>query len=252
MSEHDNSRSRVQFGRTTIDYAIERSPKRRTVGVAVEATKGVVGVLVIAPRGVAVERLDHIVKAKGAWIVNQLRRAAELEPACTKELVSGESFAYLGRNHRLRIVEDVESKPAKLERGWLVVPVAGALAGAERLAVIEQAIHEWYVARASARLDERAGQWARLAGVELAGVRVRDQRERWGSCDSGGLLRFNWRIIQAPLRLVDYVVAHEVVHVLHHDHGRAFWAKLAALMPDYERRKDELRTLGPRLVWVAR
>lgn len=249
MSEHDNSRSRVQFGRTTIDYAIERSPKRRTVGVAVEATKGVV---ITAPRGVAVERLDRIVKAKGAWIVNQLRRVAELEPACTKELVSGESFAYLGRNHRLRVVEAVESKPAKLERGWLVVPVAGGLAGAERLAAIEQAIREWYVERASERLDARAGEWARLAGVELAGVRVRDQQERWGSCDIDGLLRFNWRIIQAPLRLVDYVVAHEVVHVLHHDHGRAFWAKLAALMPDYERRKDELRTLGPRLVWVAR
>lgn len=251
MSNHEHENSRVQFGRTTIDYAIERSPKRRSVGVAVERTKGVI---ITAPSGVEVEQLDRIVKAKGAWIVNQLRRVAELEPACTKELVSGESFAYLGRNHRLRIaeVEAPTSEAAKLERGWLVVQVEAGLAGEARHGAIEQAIQAWYVARAGERLDARAQHWARLAKVELAGVRVRDQQERWGSCDVEGLLRFNWRIIQAPLRLVDYVVAHEVVHVLHQNHGRAFWARLATLMPDCERRKDELRKLGPQLVWVAR
>jgi predicted metal-dependent hydrolase len=63
------------------------------------------------------------------------------------------------------------------------------------------------------------------------------------------VLRFNWRIIQAPIRLIDYVVAHEVVHVIHADHTKAFWARLGVVMPDYERRKEELRRLGVRLDW---
>jgi predicted metal-dependent hydrolase len=63
------------------------------------------------------------------------------------------------------------------------------------------------------------------------------------------VVRFNWRIIQAPMRLVDYVVAHEVVQLVHDDHGREFWAALGRLLPDYEARRERLRTEGPRLVW---
>jgi predicted metal-dependent hydrolase len=63
------------------------------------------------------------------------------------------------------------------------------------------------------------------------------------------VLRINWRILQAPKRLVDYVVAHEVTHLIHEHHGRAFWATLGRVMPDYEARKERLRELGPRWVW---
>jgi len=77
---------------------------------------------------------------------------------------------------------------------------------------------------------------------------VRHQERRWGSC-SPGVVRFNWRIIQAPIRLVEYVVAHEVVHLLHDDHGRSFWSKLGQVLPDYEMRREALRRMGPRLSW---
>jgi hypothetical protein len=79
-------------------------------------------------------------------------------------------------------------------------------------------------------------------------VLVREQEKRWGSC-SRGVVRFNWRIIQAPMRLVDYVVAHEVVHLLHDAHGREFWAALGRLLPDYEARRARLHAEGPRLIW---
>lgn len=241
MSEN----SRVLFGRTAIDYAIVRSNKRRTVSVAVDHSKGVV---LTAPAKVGVEQLDRIVKDKAPWIVNQLRRFAEIEESgASKELVAGESFAYLGRNYRLRIVAGHEA--ARLEQGFVVVAVAPGLVGDERDAAIRHAIRTWYVERASERLEARAHEWARRAGVALAGVRVKDQQERWGSCDAAGVLRFNWRIIQAPSKLVDYVVAHEVVHLVHRDHGPEFWALLGTLLPDYEQRKDELRKLGPRLIW---
>jgi predicted metal-dependent hydrolase len=85
--------------------------------------------------------------------------------------------------------------------------------------------------------------------VDPTDVLVRDQRKRWASCDDSGVLRFNWRVIQAPMRLVDYVVAHELVHLRHREHTAAFWARLGVVMPDYEARKEALRRLGPRLQW---
>ena len=86
-------------------------------------------------------------------------------------------------------------------------------------------------------------------GVPLPALLTREQQKRWGSCDPGGTLRLNWKVLQAPIGLVDYVVAHELVHLLHTDHTPAFWACLGRAMPDYDRRKDALRRMGPRLEW---
>jgi predicted metal-dependent hydrolase len=80
-------------------------------------------------------------------------------------------------------------------------------------------------------------------------VVIRNQQRRWACCDARGTLRVNWRIVQAPMRLVDYVVAHELVHLRHKQHSKAFWAVLGRAMPDYERRREDLRRIGTKLEW---
>lgn len=136
-----------------------------------------------------------------------------------------------------------------LVHGWLEVPVDCTLSEPMGREVALAAVADWYRAHARARLPKRVALWSTKLGVEPSAVLVRKQRKRWASCDDHGVLRFNWRVIQAPMRLVDYVVAHELVHLRHRDHTKAFWARLGAAMPDYEPRKDELRRLGPRLQW---
>ncbi|MCX4241342.1 M48 family metallopeptidase [Paraliomyxa miuraensis] len=243
----DLETSRVQWGRTRIDYAIRRSTRRKTVAVAVDPVQGV---LLTAPQGVAVGRLDEVVRDKARWIVERLRTVGQVEtPVPPRQLVSGESYLYLGRAYRLRVRETGCDGAAKLVRGWLEVPVRRGLAEAERRDVVLGAIGDWYRTHARARLPERVDQWAARLGVEPADVLVRDQRKRWASCDDSGVLRFNWRVIQAPMRLVDYVVAHELVHLRYREHTAAFWARLGMVMPDYEARKEALRRLGPRLHW---
>ena len=81
-------------------------------------------------------------------------------------------------------------------------------------------------------------------------VTIREQQKRWASCDTAGVLRFNWRIIQTPMRLVDYVVAHELVHLVEKNHTKRFWSILGKVMPDYETRREELTRLGARLCVV--
>lgn len=80
-------------------------------------------------------------------------------------------------------------------------------------------------------------------------VIIADQQKRWGSCNARGTIRLNWRIIQAPMRLVDYVVLHELVHLRHRGHARDYWQGVGKVMPDYERRREDLRQLGLRLAW---
>jgi len=204
------------------------------------------GVLLTAPTATPVERLDRVVRTKARWIVERLRRQSDLPPALhEREFVGGETFLYLGKQYRLAI--DHAREGAALLHGHLVVGAPHVLAG--KSAHVRRALATWYRQHAQERLPEIASVWAHKLHVEVGAVLMREQRRRWGSCDRSGLLRLNWRIIQAPRACIEYVVAHEVVHVRHPNHTPAFWAVLGRAMPDYERRRARLKALGASLVW---
>ncbi|MEM9113968.1 MAG: SprT family zinc-dependent metalloprotease [Myxococcota bacterium] len=240
--------SKVQFGRTAIPYAIRRSARRKTVSVAVDPEDG--GVILTAPVDVGVERLDRVVKDRAPWILDRLRLVRESDPKPSpREFVSGETFLYLGRQYRLRVVAR-KAGEAKLRGGWFDVPVQRGLKGPQRAEAARHALVGWYRDRAAQRLPERVEAWSIAAGGRPVGkVIISNQRRRWASCDARGSLRFNWRVIQAPLRLVDYVVAHELVHLRHRDHTAAFWRALEEVQQDFEGRRRALRELGSRLEW---
>jgi predicted metal-dependent hydrolase len=239
-------RSEVQWGSTRLAYGIRRSSRRKTVALTV-APPG--QIILTAPRDTPVERLDKVVRAKAKWLTTRLRRVRPVEPGPgPREFVSGESFLYLGRQYRLAVHASRAAPEVRLERGRLRVYVPGALIGEARAHAAREALAGWYREHARAWLAERTAEWARKVNLPEPRVLVREQERRWGSC-AQGVVRFNWRIIQAPVRLVDYVVAHEVVHLVHDDHGRAFWAELGRLLPDYETRRERLRAEGPRFLW---
>ena len=162
-----------------------------------------------------------------------------------REFVSGESVLYLGRHYRLKVHSDATGE-TKLRGGWLHVP---APAGEQPAAHVRAALVSWFRRHAAERLPERVEAWRARAGVAPPRVVVSDQRKRWGSCDQRGTIRLNWRIVQAPMRLVDYVVVHELVHLRRRGHDREFWQTVGRVMPDYERRREELRQCGDRLAW---
>ncbi len=237
----------VKYGKTEIPYRIRRSHRRSTVAVTVAPGEGVV---LMAPTCATIRRLDRVVHQKARWIVDRLRHVAEVEAGTsTKEFVSGETFMYLGRSYRLKVEPRVAPKPAKLDRGWLRVQVARDVSVAERAPLVRVALEAWYTKQAQTRIPERVDALASKFALQPRSVQIRHQLKRWGSCDAHGNLRFNWRIIQAPMGLVDYVVAHELAHLRHKDHTKAFWALLGKLMPDCDLRRESLRNLGEPLVW---
>jgi len=243
----DADRSSVRFGKTTIPYFIRRSPDRRTVSIAVHPG---VGVVVTAPTGASTDRLDALVHGKGRWIVEKLRREKSVQPGVPKrEFVDGETFLYLGRQYRLKVRAGVWATSTGLHGGRLVVALAGTQKGALEPSKVRLALVSWYREKAGERLPERVEHWAGKLGIDPPRVLVREQSQRWASCDPAGNLRFNWRIVQAPMKLVDYVVSHELVHLEIRDHTVEFWARLGEVLPDYDQRREQLRVIGKRLAW---
>ena len=238
--------SEVYFGRTPIPYVIHRSQRQKTIAVRVDPVEGV---SVRAPRATPVDRLDEIVHRKSRWILDRRRRIEDLPPAPSpREFVSGETFLYLGRQYRLKLERGRAARGggARLVAGRLLVPVVPS---GRRPAGIRAALGEGYRQRAALRLPERVALWAPKIGVEPRDVLIREQRKRWGSADAEGRIRLNWRVIQAPMRQVDYVVVHELAHLVHQDHTRDFWGLVGRTMGDYEGRRDALRNLGRAMVW---
>lgn len=240
--------SAIRFGRTRLEFGIRRSPRRRTVSVVVDPEDGV---LLTAPESVPIQKLNAVVEKKATWILERLRWVEQLEERLPpREYVSGETFLYLGRHYRLKVLRPRKLAEVKLVRGLLEVGPERSRLATQRPLAIRRALEAWYRERASDRISERVAVWMSELGVsEVGEVLLRAQQKRWASCDAAGNLRFNWRIVQAPMRLLDYVVAHELTHLIHADHTRTFWRKLGSVMADYEQRREQLRLMGPRLEW---
>lgn len=239
-------RSEIQFGNTPISYVIVRGRRQKTVAIGVDAIEGV---RVRAPQDTPIAKLDEIVRRKGKWIVDRRRRHEDLAPPpSSREFVSGETFLYLGRQYRLKVASPArgEIPRVRMVGGFLHVPVAH---GEVRSQEARRLLVEWYRDHAARRLPERVAIWAERLGLVPAEVLIRDQQKRWGSADSQGNLRVNWRVVQAPLRLADYVVAHELVHLRFPNHTPGFWATLGEAMSDYEVRRESLRRMGREMIW---
>ena len=174
------------------------------------------------PEHLGDERVAAILQQKRPWIRGKVAELQRVAPHRPKELVSGESFPYLGRHYRLK-VQDGHQVGMCLSGGYLRATIRPTEQGEQREARIQHYLHSWYRARALERLKEKTSRYAQQIGVSPAGVSVRAFRSRWGSCDKRGQVVFNWAIIKAPHSIVDYVVIHELCHLIHPNHSKAYW-----------------------------
>ena len=227
---------------TDIEYRIIRRPRRRTACVQVSPDNQVT---IIVPANLSQAKIADIIRRKTPWIIKKMKfNDAVRHPVKPKEYVSGEAFSYLGRNYRLKVLHG-KPRPVELKNGRFFVHVQSS--GNERENHIRGVLTAWYKSHALDKLADRARLYADRVGVSYRAVRVKDLKSRWGSCTMAGDIHFTWHIIMAPMRIVDYVVVHELCHRAHHNHSPAFWRLLGRILPDYRAHKEWLRINGPRL-----
>ena len=155
---------------------------------------------------------------------------------------------YQGRWLPLDVIAST-SKAARVDLDLLGlrVSVNNRISEEARPAAIETALRKWFRARAAEELPQRVAYWAAQAGYAPSRVIVRDQKRRWGSCAPDGTLRLNWRLNMLEPRLVDYVLVHEVAHLVRPHHRPSFWAEVERILPGSRSRRALLRAAGARL-----
>jgi len=235
---------KIVFGSSEIVYRIDRTSRRQTISITVNPDTSV---NVVAPSGTRSSRIADTVTKKAKWILKQKDWFSRNAKVYRRRLVSGESLFHLGRQYQLKVVLLAGQKVAPhvaLTRGTLIVTLPRRWAASRRRNDIRSALIEWYSKRAESYLAPLIQRYADHLAAEYTSIQIRNMRTRWGSGGVSGRLRFNWRILMAPRRLIEYIVAHELCHIRHSNHSQAFWRLLSQIMPDYKRRRNELEING--------
>jgi predicted metal-dependent hydrolase len=219
---------------------ISRTDRAKSATIKVEG--GVV--VVVVPRTLTQDRIKKLLDDKKLWIKQKIALSPELQVTHEKHYVSGEAFSYLGRNYRLKITEGALT-PIKLIQGRLTI---SAPKDDLQHKLVKYALICWFRRRAELKLREKIIRYSPIVGVETNGYKVKEFQSRWGSCTPTGRVDFNWKIIMAPNRVVDYVVVHELCHLKQHDHSPQFWKLVESIMPDYAESKEWLRVNGSSLM----
>ncbi len=219
---------------------IIRSSKRKTSAIKIQKGK----VFVMVPERLSITIIESLITEKSRWIKEKLAIQKEIIAIKPKEFVSGEAFFCLGRSHPLKIESGLY--PAiQLHQDELVVSVRDKTA--DNAQAIKQLLIKWFKQKSEVSLKDKTEHYSKIIGVNPSSVTIKSFKARWGSCSVTAGIQYNWKIIIAPDRIVDYVVIHELCHILHHNHSPAFWKTVERYCHDYRDCSAWLKINGARL-----
>lgn len=218
-----------------IAYTLIRS-RRKTASIYIERD-GTVSVLV--PEELTNRQIEDLLESKRKWIYRSLAEWQELNARkVQRDYVNGEGFFYLGRSYRLKLVPD-QTKPLILKDGYFCLRSAN-----RSIRDADAAFREFYRAKGAVWIPPRVAYFQTKLDVEPKAIKVIDLKHRWASCTPSGNLNFHWKCMMAPLTILDYIVVHELAHLIYPNHTAAFWSQVDKVMPGFEERKHWLRDNG--------
>ncbi|MDX2028154.1 MAG: SprT family zinc-dependent metalloprotease [Alphaproteobacteria bacterium] len=229
-------------GREVLFTVIRNSRRRRGIAFRIEPD---LRLRVMAPPRTRLSAIHHMLLSRSGWIAQHMARLQMATPALPRRCQDGATIRYLGHDYHLRITQDATPQRCRVTPRRFLVNLPDhdlsedALQEEARLEILL-----WLKKRAKVKLQKRLDIWAEKLNLRYSSLAIGNPKRQWGSCSSGNAIRLSWRLIMAPLPLIDYVVVHELCHITHKNHGPRFWRTVAQAMPDYQARRVALRQMG--------
>ena len=230
----DERKRRIRDDQGVIEYELTRNPRRKRLTVLVHPYEGVE---VRAPAGATDRSIQQFVREQAGWI---RARLAELEATAppVREYVNGETILFRGEPHSLEVEASASGEPRVEARdGTLLVRIRHTTDEQTQRKMAERAVRRWFIDRALETTRERMPLFAEKLDVQPRKVAIKDMKSRWGSCSGKGNISISFRIVMAPPEVMDYLIVHELCHLVHHNHSAEFWSLLASIIPRYDDHK---------------
>lgn len=224
----------IAFGSHDIGYTLLYA-NRKTLEIAVHPDRSVV---VKAPTSSILTDIEKKVKKRASWILKQIRYFDQFDPRTPERLyVGGESHLYLGRNYRLKIERGLRDHVV-LKHGFFNIETTRTSEG-----YVQSLLDGWYKEKSHNMLSKLFDQcWHAYnkGSLNKPNLKVKKMEKRWGSLSEKGTLTLNSSLIRTPKECIEYVIIHELCHLLHHNHSPEFYKLLDRSMPDWIKRKHKL------------
>ena len=222
----------IQAEDRAMNIKIEKIVRTRRRTIALHMTDDAT-LIVRAPFKASDKTIMRIVQKHKKWIEQKKKEIEAREPKfISREFVNGEGFLYLGRYYKLKIV-DSQKEPLRLMDTFYL--------SRETLPNAREVFIDWYKKMSREKITERVDWHAQKRNFKYNRVKINSAQKRWGSCSLNKNLNFSWRLIMAPMPVIDYVIIHELVHLEEKNHKKAFWNKVKMLMPDYKKHQEWLK-----------
>ena len=229
---------------TTLLVRLVRTDRRKTVSISLEDD----AIRVLAPKRLTERRIQEIINNKSNWIGKRLKDQAAAPKIRSKQFVDGEIFSYLGKHYTFERRHDVQSS-VKLKFGRLISTLDSTVSEKEAIETHQTHVTNWYRERATDVLTQKTAQHGSALKLIPSAINIKNYKARWGSCSVSGEISYNWKIMMAPPRIIDYVVIHELSHLVHHDHSDKFWRQVSKSFPEYRECRTWLRNFGQTLIF---
>ncbi|MBM6616640.1 M48 family metallopeptidase [Bacillus suaedaesalsae] len=225
----------------TIRFEIKYK-NRGTIGISIDVYGNIE---VLAPKKTPNERVIQVLEANWDLVQSKVKETKDrLNGPQEKVYEDNEKFLYLGKSYPIKVVQDhaVTQDPVVLEGEVLLIYVKQ-----QNDEKIKQSLRRFYYQQCKALVEERISFYQSNFKTKPRSVKIIDSNTKWGTCDSNLHLTFNWKLAMAPLEVIDYVVVHEMCHMVHLNHDRSFWRLVGKIMPDYKEKEKWLALSGWRM-----
>lgn len=223
-----------------IEYQLIKS-NRKTVTISVLPTKEVI---VKTPKYLSDKEVMKMVKQKAKWIDDKISKMQD-NITFEKKYVDGDGILFKGKEYKLKVIEEIGLKKSVVRIHQDEIIIIMNQINREQ---IPNVLDRWYKEKAKELVCEKIEHYNSFIHKKITNIRIKDQKKRWGSCSSLGNLNFNWRIIMMPEEMFDYIIVHEMCHLLYLNHSRDYWKSVEKILPDYKEREKWIRQNGTKLL----
>lgn len=218
------------------EYEVRKS-KRKTLSIIVEHN---CKIIILAPKSMTDEEISKVIKEKEFWIYKQIADFNILNQSkIERELINGEGFLYLGRSYKLHIVDE-QDVALKLINGVFQLRK-------KELKIGKAVFKDFYRTKGLVKITERVEKYSKLMGLNPSSIKVMELQSHWASCGTNNSLNFNWKCVMAPYSVIDYIVVHELAHLIYPNHSEEFWSEVDKVLPEYRKSLEWLRKNGASL-----
>jgi len=206
---------------------VKRTDRRKTASIKIDEGS----VKVIVPKSVSSNRIREFISKREGWIKAKLNQQISIKSKKKIKYIDGEVVPYLGRDYRLKFING-DSLSLKMKSGSFVITIPKGQKPEQK--VIKNLLVDWYKKYAKIHLEEKTKKFSETMNVNPKSIVIKNYKSRWGSCSSKGELSFNWRIILTPQWIVDYIVVHELCHLLEFNHSPKYWSHVKRYIPNWK------------------